>query len=176
MKHEPTLPPPPRPLKLGALATLALFVLLIGINQVLTTALAPKGIVSLQLAADAERTLAILASWGENGLLWAQASLWLDFLFIAAFVVTLILLTNYLLEDRPGVRERKIGHWIRAAFIAAGLADITENALLLNNLSAPTDAISVSASVCALIKFTCLILGAAGLVIIRAERRHPLHS
>jgi len=176
VKHEPTLPPPPRRLKLGALATLALFVLLVAINQALTTTLAPKGIVSLQLAADAERTLAILASWGESGLLWAQASLWLDFLFIGAFVVTLILLTNYLLEDRPGVRERKIGHWIRAAFIGAGVSDITENALLLNNLSAPTDAISVTASVCALIKFTCLILGAAGLVIIRAERRHPLHS
>lgn len=176
MKHEPTLPPPPRPLKFGAVATLALFALLIGINQMLTTPLAPKGIVSLQLAADAERTLAIIASWGESGLVWAQASLWLDFLFIGAFVVTLVLLTNYLLEDRPGVRERKIGHWVRAAFISAGLSDIGENALLLNNLSDPSDAISVAASVCALLKFTCLMLGAAGLLIIRAERRHPLHS
>lgn len=176
MKHEPTLPPPPAPLKLGALATLVLFLVLAGINQPLMTPFAPKGIVSLQLAANAEHTLAILASWGDHGLIWAQASLWLDFLFVAAFVVTLILLTNYLLEDRPGVRERKMGHWVKAAFIGAGLSDITENALLLNNLSAPTDTISMTASVCALIKFTCLILGATGLLIIRAERRHPLQS
>ncbi|SFM01988.1 hypothetical protein [Marinobacter zhejiangensis] len=175
MKHERTLPPLPRPLKLGALATLALFLALFGINQALTTEAAPKGIVSLQLAAEAERTLAILASWGEDGLLWAQTSIWLDFLFIVTFVVTLLLLTNFLLADRPGVREQKIGLWIRGAFIGAGLSDISENVLLLNNLTDPTDAISIGASVCALVKFTCLILGAAGLLVIRAERRHPLH-
>lgn len=176
MKHEPTLPPPPAPLKMGALATLVMFLILAGINQPLMTPFAPKGIVSLQMAADAKHTLSILASWGEHGLLWAQASLWLDFLFVAAFVATLFMLTNYLLEDRPGVRERKVGHWVKAAFIGSGLSDITENALLLNNLSAPTDTLSMTASVFALLKFTLLILGAAGLLIIRTERRHPLHS
>ena len=38
----------------------------------------------------------------------------------------------------------------------------------------PTDVVSLSATVCALIKFTGLMLGVAGLVIIRAARRHPL--
>ncbi len=38
----------------------------------------------------------------------------------------------------------------------------------------PTDMVSLSATLCALVKFTGLMLGCAGLVIIRAARRHPL--
>ena len=47
-------------------------------------------------------------------------------------------------------------------------------ALLLNNFNPPTDLVSLAATVCALIKFTGLTLGLAGLVVIRAARRHPL--
>jgi len=54
------------------------------------------------------------------------------------------------------------------------LADIAENVLLLNNLETPTDAISIAAAISALTKFTALTIGIAGLVIIRAARRHPL--
>ena len=107
-------------------------------------------------------------------MLWAQISLWLDFLFVPAYLATLIFLTNHLMRDRPGVRERNVARWVKALFVTAGAGDLTENILLLNNMDPPTDMVSLSATLCALVKFTGLMLGCAGLVIIRAARRHPL--
>ena len=51
---------------------------------------------------------------------------------------------------------------------------MAENLVLLNNVNPATDALSLAAAILALLKYTGLILGVAGLVIIRAARRHPL--
>ncbi|MDX1755142.1 MAG: hypothetical protein R3175_03695 [Marinobacter sp.] len=173
--HEPTLPAVPRSLKVTALTSLALLFGLLVINQLLLSPEAPKGMFSLQLAATAARGHAIIAGWGPEGTFWAQVSLWLDYVLVGVYTLCLVQLTNYLLQDRPGIRERKIGHWVRALFIGAGLSDVAENTLLLNNLPSPTDGLSLAATVCALVKFTGLLLGAAGLIILRAARRHPPH-
>lgn len=164
----------PRRLTLSLLATAALLLVLTLVNQPLQTGSAPQGIVSFQMAATADQSMAIIRSWRQEGMLWAHVSLWLDFLFIPAYLITLIFLTNHLTRDRPGVRERTVARWVKALFLGAGSGDIAENILLLNNMDPPTDMLSLSATVCALIKFTGLMLGAAGLVIIRASRRHPL--
>ncbi|MDK8465567.1 hypothetical protein [Marinobacter sp. SS13-12] len=164
----------PQRLNLSLLATAALLLILVLVNQPLRTGSAPQGIVSFQMAATADQSMAIIRSWREGGLVWAHVSLWLDFLFVPAYLFTLILLTNHLTRDRPGVRERNVARWVKALFVAAGTGDMAENILLLNNMDPPTDMLSLSATVCALIKFTGLMLGAAGLVIIRAARRHPL--
>ncbi|HEA53251.1 hypothetical protein LCGC14_2176730 [marine sediment metagenome] len=174
MDTEKGLPTLSKGLKACLIATLALVVVLVLINQPLKTGSAHQGIVSYQLAGNAEQAWAIVQSWGSNGLQWARLSLWVDFLFVPLYCVTLIMLTRHCILDRPGVRERTTARWIQTLFVSAGLADITENALLLNNLEAPTDAISLAAAISALIKFTALTLGIAGLVIIRASRRHPL--
>ncbi|MDC0663958.1 hypothetical protein N6L25_15475 [Marinobacter sp. SS21] len=173
--REPALPAVPRGLKVSALISLALLCGLLAINQLLVSPDAPKGIFSFQLAATAERAGVMIASWGDQGLFWAQVSLWLDYALVVVYTVCLVLLTNYLLLDRPGIRERKIGHWVRALFIGAGLSDMAENTLLLNNLPTASDSVSLAATICALVKFTGLVLGAAGLIILRAARRHPLH-
>lgn len=164
----------PKRLNLSLLATIALLVILVLVNQPLRTGSAPQGIVSFQMAATADQSMAIIRSWQPEGLVWANASLWLDFLFVPAYLVTLILLTNHLTRDRPGVRERNVARWVRALFVTAGVGDLAENVLLLNNMDPPTDMVSLSATICALVKFTGLMLGAAGLVVIRAARRHPL--
>lgn len=164
----------PRRLTLSLLATAALLLVLTLVNQPLQTGSAPQGIVSFQMAATADQSMAIIRSWRQDGMLWAHVSLWLDFLFVPAYLVTLIFLTNHLTRDRPGVRERNVARWVKALFLGAGTGDIAENILLLNNMDPPTDMLSLSATVCALIKFTGLMLGAAGLIIIRAARRHPL--
>ncbi|SHK03004.1 hypothetical protein SAMN05216369_0080 [Marinobacter antarcticus] len=174
MDSEKRLPALPKSLKACLTATLVLLAALVMINQPLKTGSAHQGIVSYQLAGSAEQALAIVQSWGNEGLQWAKISLWVDFLFIPLYCLTLILLTRQCTLDRPGVRERTTARWIRTMFIAAGVADVTENMLLLNNLEAPTDAISIAATISALAKFTALTLGIAGLVIIRAARRHPL--
>lgn len=166
---------PPLALKTLAPATAVAFLLLLLINLTLANDQAPQGIVSLQLAGTAEHSLQILAAWGEDGRFWARLSLWLDFLFLALYTATLVMFTSFLLSDRPGIRERKIGGWVKTLFVTAGLADAGENALLLYNMSAPTDSLSLAATAMALMKFTGLVLGGAGLVVIRAERRRPLH-
>ncbi|MCD1629434.1 hypothetical protein [Marinobacter shengliensis] len=176
-----TVPSRPRPMKppmkVSIVVAVALFLVLMAINQPLKTGSAPQGIVSFQLAGTADQAYAIIRSWRENGLIWAQMSLWVDFLFIAAYLAALLQLTRHFTRDRPGIRERKVARWVRALFITAGLSDVAENIVLLNNLSPPTDSMSMTATILALIKFTGLLLGVAGLVIIRAARRHPLsHS
>lgn len=164
----------PKKLKLGLVVTATLLIALLAINQPLQTGSAPQGIVSFQLAATADHSMAILRSWRGDAMFWAHLSLWLDFLLIPAYVITLLMVTNLIMRDRPGVRERNVARWVRALFVTAGASDGLENILLLNNLNPPTDTISLSATICALIKFTGLMLGIAGLVIIRAARRHPL--
>ena len=161
MDTEKELPALPKSLKVCLVATLALLIALLLINQPLKTGSALQGIVSFQ-------------RWGNEGLRWAKLSLWADFLFIPVYCLTLILLTRHCTLDRPGVRERTAARWIRTLFVGAALADVTENVLLLNNLEPPTDAISLAAAISALAKFTALTLGIAGLVIVRAARRHPL--
>ncbi|WP_372995334.1 hypothetical protein [Marinobacter sp.] len=164
----------PKSLKASLVVTALLLFALLMLNQPLQTASAPQGIVSYQLAGSADQAHAILRSWRSEGVAWARVSLWLDFLFIPAYMLALIHLTRHFTRDRPGVRERMVARWIRALFVTAGFSDAAENILLLNNFNPPTDAISLSATLCALIKFTALTLGIAGLVIIRASRRHPL--
>lgn len=170
------LPPPPPALKKLAPATAVVFLVLFLINLMLTNDQAPQGMISFQLAGTAEHSLQIMKAWGEEGQLWAVVSLWLDFLFLILYTATLVVLTGYFLSDRPGIRERKVGGWVKTLFVAAGVADAGENALLLSNLNNPTDTLSLAATAMALMKFTGLLLGAAGLVLIRAERRRPLHS
>ena len=153
----------PKSLKASLVVAAVLLFALLMVNQPLQTASAPQGIVSYQLAGTADQAHAIFRSWGSEGVAWAKVSLWLDFLFIPAYMLALIHLTRHFTRDRPGIRERVGARWVRA-----------ENILLLNNFNPPTDEMSLSATLCALIKFTALTLGIAGLVIIRASRRHPL--
>lgn len=164
----------PKKLKVGLVITALLLFALLMVNQPLQTASAPQGIVSYQMAGSADQAHAIVRSWRSEGVAWAKVSLWLDFLFIPAYVLTLMRLTRHFTRDRPGIRERAGARWVRALFVTAGVSDGAENILLLNNFNPPTDEISLSATLCALIKFTALTLGVAGLVIIRAARRHPL--
>jgi len=167
----------PRNLITMLVTTAVLLVVLLLINQPLQNTSAPQGIVSFQLAGTADHALAIIRSWGAEDLIWAKASLWLDFLFIPAYLLALMHLTNHFMKDRPGVRERTIARWVRALFLTAGVSDTTQNILLLNNFHPPDDTFTLYATVCALVRYTGLALGIAGLVIIRASRRHPpVHS
>lgn len=164
----------PGRLRWSLVAAAAMLIFMLVINQPLHSEPAPQGIISLQFAGTADQTAVIVASWGDRLLPWAITVLVLDYLFIAVYLTALVLLTNHLTRDRPGIRERSTARWVKALFLVAAMADMAENALLLGNLEKPTDMLSLSATLCALIKFTGLLTGAAGLVFIRASRRHPL--
>lgn len=164
-------------LTISIVITLTLLVALMLINQPLQTTEAPGGILSLELAGSTEHSNAILESWSPDAMVWAKLSIWLDFLFAPAYTLTLFLFTGYLSRDRPGVREKTITRSVKALFVIAGTCDIGENVFLLMNFSEPTDTITFVATLFALGKFTGLILGIAGLIVLRAARRPPMiHS
>lgn len=160
---------------LGSITAIVL-VLQLGLSQPLQTSVSPQGMLNFQLATTGDNAAAIAESWSQAGIAWAKASLWSGFLFALLYTALLLMVTNHLLIDRPGVREQKTGRWVRSLFVAAGLVHIVEYCILLVNLDAPSDRLSLSATLLALINYTALVLGIAGLVVIRAARRHPLHA
>lgn len=175
-QRPPLIPlrPMKRPMKVSVGVTLVLLLALFAMNQPLNTVAAPQGIISLQLAGTAEHAQQILSSWRGDKLVLARISLWLDFVFILAYLATLLQLTRHFTRDRPGIRERMIARWVRTLFVIAAMADFGENIALLSNFTEPSDSLSLTATILALIKLTGLVLGVAGLVIIRASRRRPL--
>ncbi|GGY83952.1 hypothetical protein [Marinobacter zhanjiangensis] len=173
--NDTTRAPVPVRIRWLGVITAIMLLLQLGLNQPLQTATAPQGMLSFQLAGTGESAAAIAQSWASAGMGWALASLWSGFLFAVLYSTLLILFTNYLLVDRPGIRERKTGRWVRGLFVTAGLAHIAEYALMLANLETPSDRLSLSATLLALANYTALVLGIAGLVVIRAARRHPMH-
>src|SRR5690554_7377635 len=176
VQRPPFLPVKPMrsPMKASLVLAVGLFLVIAVLNQSLKTEAAPQGIFSFQLAATAEQSGAILQSWGQENLAFAELSLWLGLLFTVAWVASLLQLTRHFTRDRPGIRERKIARWVRALFVLAALCDLAENSVLINNLPTPTDTLSSTAAILVLAKLTGVILGTAGLVIIRASRRRPL--
>ncbi|MGO1233656.1 MAG: hypothetical protein ACTMHG_08045 [Marinobacter sp.] len=165
------------PMKISMAMAIVLLIAMVAVNQPLQTSAAPQGMISFQLAGSAEQAHAIIRSWRSDTLPLAKLALWLDFLFVITYLAALLQLTRHFTRDRPGVRERMIARGVRALFIIAGLSDVIENIVLLNNFSPATDGLSLAAAILALLKYTGFVLGVAGLVIIRAARRHPLgHS
>lgn len=165
-----------RHVALGVLivATIALLAVQFGLNKPLLNPYAPQGMISFQLAATAESSQVILDSWRIVGHGWVVASLLTGLLLVAVYTTMLVRLTDFLMRDRPGVREQKEGRWVKRLFIGAGLASTVENLALMNNLNPPTDSMSLTATMMTLASYTGLLLGAAGLFLIRASRRHPL--
>lgn len=164
-------------LRSSAVATAVLLALLVIINQALDDKVAPRGIVSFQLAATAEQAGAIIRNWQAAGVFWAQVSLYLDFVFTGAYLLFLLQLTRHWLIDRPGVREQQIGRWARNLFVTAAVADVGENISLLVTLEQfRSEFWPLSAALLALVKFSSLLSGAGALLVVRAARGQPLRS
>ena len=162
-------------LRLLAFLTGAALILVMMVNQYLTTPEAPQIITSYQLAGDPEQAREIHEAWERDGGIWPRTSLILDLGFIALYATFLVTLTNHFLIDRPGVRERKAGRLAKALFVFGAISDMAENMLLLAAISNPhSQTLPLWAAVATLGKFTGLILGAGCLLIVRAARRHPV--
>ena len=145
------------------------------INQYMVPAEAPQGAVSYQLAGDPELATELREQWKAEGFTWGYIALYLDFVFIGLYLAFLLALTNHFLIDRPGIREQKAGRLAKLLFVAGALSDMAENALLLMALARPeSPQWPLAAAMATLMKFTGLLLGAAGLLIVRAARRHPV--
>lgn len=126
------------------------------ISQPLSTAAAPSGIVSLELAGTAEKTQIIMDSWDAQAQLLAAFGLGFDYLFMVIYAATLGLACLWardsLQKDRWPLG--RLGVPLAWATLAAALLDAAENVSLLRQLVyGPADSWARLAQLCAWTKF-----------------------
>ncbi len=115
-------------LLLVSLATLVLMLALGELGKPLTTAAAPYGIVSIELAPSAEEAAHILASWDTEALQAAWLVQALDLLYPLAYAAWFSLACAALARRLPASLLARSGHWLaRWIWLAAGF-DYLENA------------------------------------------------
>jgi len=139
-------------------------VILLGVQVVLDRALAPYGIVGLELAGTPERAGIILVAWGGRGTTVAAFGLGLDFLFALAYAATLATACSALAGASAHRVWSRLGIWLAWGALAAGAFDLVENTaiamMLLQGELSPWAAV---ATTCAVPKF--LLAGLAVLYV-----------
>jgi hypothetical protein len=156
-----------------------LFMVLQLLDRPLQTTAAPNGIVSFELAGDMAAASAILASWGDEGRVYAALSLGLDYLFLFAYATAIglaCILIGRALEHRRAVRLLAV--LFAWAILGAAALDAVENfALIELLLGAQEGHWAPLASTAALLKFAIVacalvfVLAGAGILLLRWLRR-----
>lgn len=144
-------------------ASLLLGALLLWLGRPLTTAAAPHGLASFELAWRPADLEAVLASWGAAGRSRAVLMTWVDYPFLAAYGVSLAALAKAV----PGsARLPALAAAAGWAAVAASALDAVENAAALLLLSgAPPSPLCLVQAACAAPKF---LLAAAALAWVAA--------
>ena len=145
------------------LALIVLMMVVFGVTGApLTTAAAPQGIVSFELASTTAQAETIVASWDSDARLRASFGLGLDYLFMPLYSTTIGLACIW------GADILRRRHWPLASLgvplawglWAAALCDAVENValtvMLWHGVGAPWPTVS---SICASIKFALIALG-----------------
>jgi hypothetical protein len=117
------------------------------------------GIVRLELAVSPERASAIIGQWGIGGEARMLAQIGLDNWWLALYSTTLAILCVMV-----AIRVRKqsplwsdVGRWLAWGMWAAALFDRLENFALVRTINhGPTWFLTVTAAICAVIKFTLI--------------------
>ncbi len=163
------------------LLTLVVMIAMQSVSGPLTTAAAPSGIISFELARDMVAVQTILDSWDAVVQVRAGFSLGLDFFFLALYSTTIGCACAWL---AAALRSRT--RWLAllglilawGQWLAAILDAIENTALLTMLLNAPAAPFPMVAWVCAVIKFGLVLLGLlfvliAGLWLLVGRRRQP---
>lgn len=157
--------------------SLVLLIALRILDAPLRTTFAPRGIVSFELAKDADASRQILDSWNAEAKMHAALSLGLDYLFLIVYAVFISLAcvqVGQSLRHRSPLLAR-LGEILAWSQFLAAILDAIENAALISLLFHSKGLWwPAVARGCALIKFTIvgagLIYIAAGVVMIGMEK------
>lgn len=153
---------------LASLASLALAIALGALGAPLTTAAAPNGIVSLELAPTRDAAARILASWDARALRAAWTVQALDLLFPLAYAVWFALSCRLLARRlAPGALARAgawLGRWI---WLAAAL-DYVENAGIALQLWRGASALGAALTVAGAVPKWGLVCAAAAFLVVAA--------
>ncbi len=137
--------------------------------SIIHRAMAPVTIIDLEFVGTPANLTAMTAAWGAAGTTAAQASLWVDYLFMPVYAALAGGLTLLTARASAG-RWQTLGLWLALAPLGAWVCDALENTLLLNSLppAAPAPLALTVAGLAAAVKFgllaVCLIYVAAALI------------
>lgn len=138
--------------------TLILLTLFQLLNRPVSNSTAPFGIISLQLAWTAEKTSAILASWGATAREYAAFGLGFDYLFMTVYAAALALGSLLAAGRHPGLFAR-LGSWIGLACFLAAILDGLENLGQFQQLFGGQVELAVVIGLLATSKFALILLG-----------------
>jgi hypothetical protein len=148
-----------------------LFLLAVGMNALsrhLKTNVAPRGIVSFELAGELSLAQRMVDSWGRLGQIRAGISLGLDYLFLFAYSSTIALACVWVARSLPQrvVFLALLGVVLAWAQFGAALLDALENyALIRVLLGSLAEFWPLVARWCAIPKFVIVGIGLAYVVI-----------
>jgi hypothetical protein len=142
-------------LALGS-ATLALGVVLLFLDVRMMDTGGP-GIIGFELAGTEDRAAEILGDWGDRGADAARASLWIDYAYIVAYTLFLVLAaraTRDLAESRGWSRMAAFGAVVPVLAVGTGAFDTIEDIWLLLALDQNGGALAPRlGQICAIVKF-----------------------
>jgi hypothetical protein len=151
--------------------TLIIFGVFSQLDQPLRNDSAPSGIVSFELARDVNSAQRMADSWGADARLVAAFGLGFDYLFMPVYASALSLGLLLALDNKPA-RYRSFAALMGWGVFVAALFDAVENYALWHtltqNAASPYPQI---AALCAIIKFTLLILGFVTIAAGKAIRK-----
>ena len=116
------------------------------------------GILDYEFAWTPDRVQAIFSAWGANGIAKQILAVYWEFLYIVGYVSLALGLILLVLRRSEG-KMQTLGLYFTLAPFLTGIFDIIENINLLVMLSNPTPILTINpitASICALIKFSFL--------------------
>ncbi|MFW9973026.1 MAG: hypothetical protein ACFFDF_22765 [Candidatus Odinarchaeota archaeon] len=116
------------------------------------------GILDYEFAWTPERVQTIFSAWGTEGMNNQALAIYWDFLYIIGYVSLAVGLILIILR-RSDNKMRTVGLYFTLVPFLTGIFDLIENInllLMLNNPTSITIINSLTASVCALIKFSLL--------------------
>ena len=146
--------------------SLVLLIALRILDVPLRTPVAPRGIVSFELAKDAAASRQILASWNARARVHAALSLGLDYLFLIVYAIFISLAcvqVGKALQQRSPLLAH-LGEILAWAQFVAAILDAVENlALIFLLLNSERLWLPAAARACAIIKF--MIVGAGFIYI-----------
>lgn len=148
-----------RNIPVAAIGFLVMLVLMWLQGAILNTPVSPRGIVDLEFASTAERVRELLSHWDMPVV---KINIWLDFLFIAAYVWFFFVITEASAMNWPEPHAmRNAGLFISKGAFAAGVFDAVENLLMLQTISGSYTPHSLQLTFyCAVFKF--MIIAVAG--------------
>ncbi len=147
-----------RKLTLSAIASVILFIVLRFQGAALKTPISKRAIVDLEFADTPQRIQELFVVWNMQTV---RINVWIDFLFIIAYVSFLSLASKTTAVKWKSIYFKQIGYICSRLAFVAGLFDVCENILMLQTTDGSFTTVSLQFTFyCAAIKFIL-----AGLIV-----------